>query len=200
MISNFKNEINEINEIGTHKQSGSIVWLTGLSGSGKTTIAFKLHECLKSKGYVSVYLDGDLVRQNISKDLGFSEVDRKENIRRVGEISKYLSNEDVIVICAFISPYRADRDSLRASLPSEKFIEIYLSSPVEDCAQRDVKGLYLKAHSGQLNNFTGVSAPYEPPLNPELILDIGHVNLDSCIQQILNLIYQKDILKLSEEG
>src|SRR5215831_20417580 len=148
---------------------GCIVWLTGLSGSGKSTIAVELEKRLWDHGVRAFILDGDNIRHGLNKNLGFSPADRNENIRRVGEVAKLFTDSGVIVLTSFISPYRADRDGVRALLGAGDFIEVYLSASLETCESRDVKGLYRKARAGQIPEFTGVSAPYEAPEQPELV-------------------------------
>lgn len=155
--------------ISGHK--GCTIWMTGLSGSGKSTLAVALEKTLWSRGVRSFVLDGDNIRHGLNKDLGFSPEDRNENIRRIGEVAKLFTDAGVINITAFISPYRADRDQVRALMANGDFIEVYLDCPLEVCEHRDPKGLYKKARAGQIPEFTGVSAPYEPPLNAEVTLD-----------------------------
>ncbi len=155
------------------KQKGATLWFTGLSGSGKSTIAFTLEHALVRQGRLAYVLDGDNIRHGLNKNLGFSAADREENIRRIGEVAKLFADCGVFTMTSFISPYRKDRDLVRslhqeAGLP---FVEIYLATPIETCEQRDPKGLYKKARAGQLKGFTGVDDPYEAPLKPELTLD-----------------------------
>lgn len=150
---------------------GAILWFTGLSGAGKSTLAHAVEEQLHQMGCRTFVLDGDNVRHGLCGDLGFSEKDRMENIRRIGEVTKLFMEAGVIVLTAFISPFRADRDKVRAMVGAGDFYEIYCECPIELCEQRDVKGLYKKARSGEIKQFTGISSPYEPPLNPELIVD-----------------------------
>jgi adenylyl-sulfate kinase len=152
--------------------AGGILWLTGLSGAGKTTLGAGLERTLVARGHDAVLLDGDQVRRTLSADLGFSAADRSENIRRAGGFAAMLAEAGVIAIAAFISPYRADRDRLRAAYGAG-FCEVWLSAGLSACEQRDVKGLYAKARRGELPEFTGISAPYEPPLEPDLAIDTG---------------------------
>jgi len=154
-------------------QKGAPLWFTGLSGSGKSTVAFTLEHALVQRGHLAYVLDGDNIRHGLNKNLGFSAADREENIRRIGEVAKLFADCGVLTMTSFISPYRKDRESARAlhvagQLP---FVEVYLNTPIETCEQRDPKGLYKKARAGQLKNFTGVDDPYEAPLNPELTID-----------------------------
>lgn len=168
-----------------NRHSGCVVWLTGLSAAGKSTIATELERVLFSQGKHAFVLDGDNMRHGLCSDLAFSPEDRKENIRRIGEVAKLFAEAGFVCITAFISPYRSDRDLARRIAPAGKFIEVYLNVPVEICEQRDPKGLYAKARSGEIRDFTGVSAPYEAPLNPELELRTDKFALNDCIKAIL---------------
>lgn len=167
-------------------QKGVTIWLTGLSGSGKSTVGNRLAEFIFERGGRSYVLDGDNVRFGLNKDLGFSPADRKENIRRIGEVSKLFTDAGVITITAFISPYREDRDTVRSLMKQGDFVEVYIKASLEVCESRDPKGLYKKAREGKIPEFTGISAPYEEPLNPELVVDTGAADLDSCAQQIVD--------------
>jgi adenylylsulfate kinase len=162
-----------------------IVWLTGLSGSGKSTIAVELEKRLWERGVRAYILDGDNVRHGLNKNLGFSPEDRTENIRRIGEVAKLFTDAGMVALTAFISPYRADRDQVRALVPAGDFVEVHVECPVDVCEQRDVKGLYKKARAGEIKEFTGVSAPYEPPLSPELAIDTSKQSVDTSVSQIL---------------
>ena len=153
-------------KINGHK--ACTVWLTGLSGSGKSTIAVDLEKRLWERGIRAYILDGDNVRHGLNKNLGFSPEDRTENIRRIGEVAKLFTEAGVVALTAFISPYRADRDQVRKIMADGDFVEVHVDCPVEVCEQRDVKGFYAKARAGLLKDFTGISAPYEPPLRPEI--------------------------------
>ena len=164
---------------------GCVVWLTGLSGSGKSTIAIELERQLFNLGRQACVLDGDNMRHGLGSDLGFSHEDRKENIRRAGEVAKLFADAGIICITAFISPYRSDRELARAIAPQGKFLEVYLNAPLEICEQRDTKGLYAKARAGEIKEFTGISAPYEPPLQPEIELPTGHQTVGECVAIIL---------------
>src|SRR5436853_2615007 len=149
---------------------GCIVWLTGLSGSGKSTIAVELEKRLWDRGVRAFVLDGDNIRHGLNKNLGFSPADRTENIRRIGEVAKLVTEAGMVAITAFISPYRADRDQVRAIMQPADFVEVLIDCPLEVCEQRALKGPHQKARAGQIPEFTGISAPYEPPLEPELTL------------------------------
>src|SRR5215831_14640793 len=155
------------------KQQGATIWFTGLSGSGKSTIAFTLEHALVQNGHLAYVLDGDNIRHGLNKNLGFSAADREENIRRIGEVAKLFADCGVITMTSFISPYRKDRDAVRALHAAGKlpFIEVFVNTPITTCEQRDPKGLYKKARAGELKGFTGVDDPYEAPANPELTLD-----------------------------
>lgn len=161
------------------------VWLTGLSGSGKSTVAFALESWLVSRGIHAFVLDGDNVRHGLNADLGFSPTDREENIRRVGHVCRLLHDAGLVVIAAFISPYRRDRDRVRDLHPSGDFIEVHLDTPLDVCEQRDSKGLYRRARAGEIPDFSGISAPYEPPERPELRLDTSTMDVDACVTQIV---------------
>ena len=174
-----------------------ILWFTGLSGSGKSTLAHAVEQALFKRGCRTFVFDGDNVRHGLCADLGFSNEDRKENIRRIGEMSKLLMEAGVIALTAFISPFRADRAKVRSLVGNEDFIEIYCCAPLEVCERRDVKGLYAKARIGQIAEFTGISSPYEPPHNPEIIVDTANLTLESCVSQIVEHLQAKAIIKKS---
>lgn len=176
----------------THEQrerqtghSGYVVWFTGFSGSGKSTLATELERELVSRRKQAYVLDGDNIRHGLCSDLGFNPEDRKENIRRVGEVAKLFADAGIICITAFISPYRSDRELARNIAPPGKFIEVYLNTPLEVCEQRDPKGLYAKARKGAIKEFTGISAPYEAPLKPEVELHTEQCTVPECVAVIL---------------
>ena len=164
---------------------GCTVWLTGLSGSGKSTIAVDVEKRLLERGVRTYILDGDNIRHGLNKNLGFSPADRTENIRRIGEVAKLFTEAGMVAITAFISPYRADRDQVRALVQPGDFVEVLVDCPLEVCEQRDVKGLYQKARAGQIPEFTGISAPYEPPLRPELTLRTATQDVAASVGQIV---------------
>lgn len=168
------------------KQKPMIIWLTGLSGSGKTTIAQKLEVQLLSEGFKVFLLDGDSLRDGLNKDLGFTVEDRKENIRRAGEICKLFFNAGMIVITSFISPLEEDRMKVRSLFPPGSFVEVYVNTPLEVCEARDVKGLYSKARAGIINNFTGISSPYEVPHKAEVVIDTTFFSIDECVYKLRN--------------
>lgn len=166
-------------------QKGVTVWLTGLSGSGKSTIAVAAEHALLRSGRLGYVLDGDNIRHGLNANLGFSPEDRTENIRRIGEVAKLFADAGVIVFTSFISPYRADRDAVRAIMDPGRFVEVLVDASLETCESRDVKGLYQKARAGEIPEFTGISAPYEPPENPELVLD---TNVQSVRESVAELV------------
>jgi adenylyl-sulfate kinase len=164
------------------------VWCTGLSGAGKSTLAAELERRLTDAGRPCYVLDGDSVRAGINRDLGFGPQDRRENIRRVAEIARLMNDAGLIVITAFISPYRADRQMARDIIGADRFIEVYLDAPLDVCEKRDPKGLYRRARAGALPEFTGVSAPYEPPGAPHLVLSTGTRAVQDCVSELLALV------------
>jgi bifunctional enzyme CysN/CysC len=169
-------------------QQPRVVWLTGLSGSGKSTIANCLERTLHERGRHTMLLDGDNVRLGLNKDLGFTEADRVENIRRIGEVAKLMTDAGLIVIVAFISPYRADRNLVRSILHDGEFLEIFVDASLAVCEERDPKGLYRKARQGLISNFTGISAPYETPETPELHLDTVRSSAAECADAIVSML------------
>jgi adenylylsulfate kinase len=167
------------------RQRGVTVWLTGLSGSGKSTIAVAAEEALVSRGHLAYVLDGDNIRHGLNKNLGFSPADRTENIRRIGEVAKLFTEAGVVVFTSFISPYRADRDLVRSIHDSGRFVEVHVAASVETCESRDVKGLYKKARAGEIPEFTGISAPYEAPERPELVLDTNRQTVEESVSTLV---------------
>ena len=165
----------------------AILWFTGLSGAGKSTLAHAVEEHLHRMGYRTFVLDGDNVRHGLCGDLGFSAADRAENIRRISEVAKLFMEAGVIVLTAFISPFSEDRNKVRAMVQPGEFIEIYCQCPVGVCEQRDVKGLYKKARAGEIAQFTGISSAYEPPEAPELVLNTAEMDLQDCVQKVLQI-------------
>jgi adenylylsulfate kinase len=178
------------------QQRGVTIWLTGLSGSGKSTLAVAAERELASRGRLAYVLDGDNIRHGLNKNLGFGPADRTENIRRIGEVAKLFNDAGLIVFTSFISPYRADRDSVRALMPAGDFVEVFVDASVETCEGRDVKGLYRKARAGEIPEFTGISAPYEAPLSPELVLDTNRQTVDESVGAILRFLEEKGYLAL----
>lgn len=171
-----------------------VLWFTGLSASGKSTVAQALQAVLFEHGCQTYVLDGDNIRHGLNKDLGFSPEDREENIRRIGEVAALFMDAGIIVSTAFISPYRSDRDRVRA-LCNGNFIEVYVYCPVDVCEQRDPKGLYQKAREGKIPEFTGISAPYEEPENPELVLNTAEKNLEECVGDVIRYLQDRGILQ-----
>lgn len=167
-----------------NKHRSLVIWFTGLSGSGKSTLAGKIEELFFREGIKTYILDGDNVRTGLNKNLGFSPEDRKENIRRIGEAGKLFVDAGVVVLTAFISPYRSDRNIVRNLLKKNEFIEVYVKCSVEVCEQRDVKGLYKKARAGEIKDFTGINAPYEEPENPEITVETNLANESECVKKI----------------
>ena len=166
-------------------QRGCTVWLTGLSGSGKSTVAVAAEKALFDRGYLTYILDGDNIRQGLNNNLGFSPEDRTENIRRIGEVAKLFTDSGVIVFTSFISPYRADRDAVRKIMGEGDFIEAHVAASLETCEGRDVKGLYAKARKGEIPEFTGISAPYEEPLVPELVIDTNAQSVEASADELI---------------
>ncbi len=179
-------------ELNQHRSI--LLWFTGLSGAGKSTLAHALEEKLYQVGYHTFVLDGDNVRHGLCGDLSFSNEDRIENIRRISEVAKLFIEAGVIIMTAFISPFRADREKAR-QLVGEDFVEIYCHCSLDVCEERDVKGLYKRARKGEIKDFTGISSPYEEPENPELLIDTGRQSLDECVDQILVYLRQRNIIK-----
>jgi len=171
---------------------GLVIWLTGLSGAGKTTVATELERQLFAAGRHTYLLDGDILRHGLCRDLSFSAESRRENIRRAGELAALFADAGVIVIAAFISPFRADRDRVRQCLPPGRFIEVFVNAPLDVCEKRDVKGLYAKARTGQLKEFTGVSAPYEAPENPEINLHTDVTTPQEAVAEITHYLSVAD--------
>lgn len=172
-----------------------ILWFTGLSGAGKSTLAHALEEQLHQLGCRTYVMDGDNVRHGLCGDLGFSDEDRKENIRRIGNVSKLFLEAGVIVLTAFISPFRSDRELVRNMVLHGDFLEIFCNTSIEVCEQRDVKGLYKKARQGEIKDFTGISSPYEAPDKAELSVETGEQSLDVCVEQVITLLKERGIIK-----
>ena len=176
---------------------GAVVWLTGLSGAGKSTLAYGVEAALFQMGVLSYVLDGDNVRHGLCRDLGFSAADRHENIRRIGEVAQLFAEMGCVVLAAFISPYTEDRQSARATITQGNFFEIYCHCDLAICEQRDVKGLYQKARTGEINAFTGISSPYEAPIAPDLLVETGTQTIESCVALVLDLLRQRGVIKPS---
>jgi len=179
---------------------GAILWFTGLSGAGKSTLAHAVEEELHQMGCRTFVLDGDNMRHGLCGDLGFSNEDRIENIRRVGEVAKLFMEAGIIVLTAFISPFRSDRERVRGMVEHGDFMEIFCDSSIEVCETRDVKGLYKKARAGQIGEFTGISSPYEKPEKPEMIVNTGVASLDDCVCQVLTEMELRGYIKVANQA
>ncbi len=177
------------------QQQAVVLWFTGLSGAGKSTVAGALERALLTRGAHTYLLDGDNVRHGLCAGLGFSEADRNENLRRVGAVAGLMVDAGLVVLSAFVSPLRAQRDAIRQSLPAGRFIEIFVSTSLDVCEARDVKGLYQKARRGEIANFTGISDPYEAPLQPELTLDTSVLSLQDSVELCLQLLEKRGIIR-----
>ena len=194
MANNIYQHQSLISQIDRQRQAGHnsvILWFTGLSGAGKSTLAHALEKALFDKGCRTFVFDGDNVRHGLCADLSFTAHDRKENIRRIGEMSKLFLEAGVIALTAFISPFQSDRDRVRSLVKNGQFIEIYCKASLGVCEQRDVKGLYAKARRGEISDFTGISSPYEAPLKPELVLDTGLEPLELCVDKVINYLKER---------
>ena len=175
-------------------QKGCVIWFTGLSGSGKSTLANAVEHVLHQQRHHTYVLDGDNVRHGLNKNLGFSPEDREENIRRVGEVAKLFADAGTVVMTAFISPYRADRDQARALIAEGRFVEVFVDCPLEVCEERDTKGLYKKARAGEIKEFTGISAPYEPPLNPEVVVNSAELSIEACAAAVVSALVKAGLV------
>lgn len=175
-------------------QKPCLLWFTGLSGSGKSTIANALDVALHKRGYHTFLLDGDNVRHGLCSDLGFSDDDREENIRRVGEVCKLFADAGLIVMSAFISPFTSDRRMVRKLFPAGEFIEVFMDTPIETCEERDPKGLYRKARSGEIKHFTGIDSPYEIPSHPELRLDTSTMSVETCVDTLIAYLLERELI------
>ncbi len=173
---------------------GMVIWFTGLSGSGKSTLANALNEVLHQNGLSTYVLDGDNIRHGLCKDLGFSERDREENIRRIGEVANLFLNAGIITITAFVSPFIRDRNNVREIIGSQDFIEVYCAADISVCEKRDTKGLYKKARIGAIKDFTGISSPYEAPESPEITIDTGSLDLSDSVEIIMNYLKKENFL------
>jgi adenylylsulfate kinase len=176
-------------------QQATLIWFTGLSGSGKSTLAVQLEAQLHALGFKTYLLDGDNIRAGLNKDLSFTDEGRVENIRRIGEVSKLLLDAGVIVLSAFISPFKADREQVKTIVGKEHYVEVFVDAPLEVCEQRDVKGLYKKARAGEVKNFTGIDSPYEAPERPDVHIPTHELSLDQSIETLINTILSRIKLK-----
>lgn len=177
-------------------QKGVVIWFTGLSGSGKSTLAHAVEKKLYSNGNLTYVLDGDNIRHGLNKNLGFSPEDREENIRRIGQVASLFADCGIITMTAFISPYRKDRNKARELRETGEFIEVFVKVPLDVAEDRDPKGLYKKARAGEIQEFTGISAPYEEPENPELVIDTSELNLEQSADKVVNYLLENDIIKI----
>jgi adenylylsulfate kinase len=177
------------------EQHASLIWFTGLSGSGKSTIAVQLEAQLHNLGYKTYLLDGDNIRAGLNKDLTFTAEGRVENIRRIGEVSKLLLDAGVIVLSAFISPFQADRRQVKEIVGAQNYIEVFVDAPLEVCEQRDVKGLYKKARAGEVKNFTGIDSPYEAPTNADIVLQTGALSVEESVGRLMEVVIPRISLK-----
>ena len=191
---NIVAQIHDITKSDRNNLTGNnsfVIWFTGLSGSGKSTLANNLEKKLLSEGILTYILDGDNIRGGLNKDLDFTENGRVENIRRIGEVAKLMTDAGVVVLTAFISPFKEDRNTVRRLLNDGEFIEIYVKCDLNTCEERDVKGLYSKAREGKIKNFTGIDSPYEEPENPEITVDTSVMNINDCVETIYKYIEPK---------
>ena len=189
----------KISKADREKQHGHrsfLLWFTGLSGSGKSTLANLVEMELHKKGISTFSLDGDNIRQGINKDLSFAPEDRTENIRRIAEVGNLMVNAGIVTLAAFVSPYIKDRENIKTIVGKENFIEIYINTSLEECERRDVKGLYKKARAGEIKNMTGISAPYEAPIHPDIEIITDHQPIEASVKSILDIIVEK--LKIEE--
>ena len=173
---------------------GIVLWFTGLSGSGKSTLANALNESLHKRGLSTFILDGDNIRHGLCKDLGFSDEDREENIRRIGEVANLFMNAGIITITAFVSPFKNDREKVKNIIGAQDFIEVYCAASLNVCESRDTKGLYKKARKGEIKDFTGISSPYEPPSDPNIVVDTGSLDIKNSVQKIIDHLIQINLL------
>lgn len=187
----IKTKVDRDQRVALLKQRPLVIWFTGLSGSGKSTLAVQLEANLAARGYKTYLLDGDNIRTGLNKDLSFSDDGRIENIRRIGEVAKLFVDAGIIVLTAFISPFRSDREHARQIIGSNSFMEVYVDCPIEVCEQRDVKGLYKKARTGEVANFTGIDSPYEAPDRPDLIIKTSELSVEASQDLLISAIEPK---------
>ena len=187
-------EVDREARAAAHGHRGAVLWFTGLSGSGKSTIGHRVERMLIERGAFAYVLDGDNIRHGLNSDLGFSPEDRIENIRRIGEVSRLFADSGALVVSAFISPYRKDRDRIRGLMGPGEFVEVFVDTPLEICEARDPKGLYKKARAGEISNFTGLDAPYETPEKPEVHLETADLSIDEAAAQVISYLAEQKIL------
>lgn len=194
LLNNLTRYQRRLTKMDYHKRNGhgsALLWLTGLSGSGKSTLAHLVEERLFQQGWYTYTLDADHLRTGLNGDLGFSVAERTENIRRVGEVAKLFTDAGMVVLAAFISPFSADRDRVRALFEPHEFVEVYVKCPLSVCEARDPKGLYRKARAGLIPEFTGVDSPYEEPVNPELVVETGSLSIGQCVELIVSYLQNR---------
>jgi adenylylsulfate kinase len=189
-----QHDVNAAQRQALFGHQSAVIWFTGLSGSGKSSVANALEQALAAQGKHTYLLDGDNVRHGLCADLGFSAEDRTENLRRVGAVAGLMVDAGLLVLSAFISPYRNQRELVKSFIPQGKFIEVHIATPLEVCEQRDVKGLYKKARAGEISHFTGISDPYEAPQHADLVLDTSVTSLEDSVQQLLALLKLRQII------
>ena len=189
-----KGKVTRKNRERLNGHKSALVWLTGLPGAGKSTLSTELEYRLYKKNVRTYILDGDNIRHGLSSDLGFSPDDRRENLRRVGEVAKLFVDAGILTIAAFASPYRVDRKMVRGFFQEGEFIEVYVKCPLEICEKRDPKGLYKRARRGEIKGLTGLSAPYEPPENPEIVVETDKMSVDECVEKIINFLQEKGVI------
>ena len=187
-------EVDKAARTAAHGHRGAVLWFTGLSGSGKSTIGHRVERMLIERGAFAYVLDGDNIRHGLNSDLGFAPEDRVENIRRIGEVARLFADAGALVVSAFISPYRKDRDRIRGLMGEGEFVEVFVDTPLEVCEARDPKGLYKKARAGEISNFTGLDAPYEAPESPEVHLRTADISIDEAATQVIRYLEQQNIL------
>lgn len=187
----FEQKISARERADLLQQKPVLLWFTGLSGSGKSTLAVRTEQELFLRGFKTFLLDGDNIRTGLCKDLGFSDADRKENIRRIAEVAKLMLDAGLVVLASFISPFREERELVKSLAGADRFVEIFVNCPVEECEKRDVKGLYAKARRGEIKNFTGIDSPYELPLHADLTIPTHELSLDEGTSKILDLVEKK---------
>lgn len=187
-------EVDKEARAAAHGHRGAVLWFTGLSGSGKSTIAHRVERMLIERGAFAYVLDGDNIRHGLNSDLGFAQKDRVENIRRIGEVARLFADAGGLILSAFISPYRDDRDRVRQLMGPGEFVEVFVDTPVEICEARDPKGLYKKARAGEISNFTGLDAPYEAPTSPEVHLETENLSVDEAAGRVVRYLEQQHVL------
>ncbi|MFA8438094.1 adenylyl-sulfate kinase [Pueribacillus sp. YX66] len=198
MVNNIiwhESTVSKVDRQRLNEHKSAVLWFTGLSGSGKSTLANMVDAKLYARGVRSYVLDGDNIRHGLNKGLGFSEADRKENIRRIGEVAKLFVDSGQIVLTAFISPFLDDRLTVRHFFHNGEFFEVYVKCPLAECEKRDPKGLYKKARNGEIPNFTGISSPYEEPINPELVIETDQLTIEEAADEIIMFLEKKKLIK-----